>query len=106
MLEISCLVWVRYCSSAWATAVDTLGPTPPRPAAAPDLPLDHELAAESDTRKEAYIAAMDSMIKACPACGIVRKCTLESSEYLLPAPWRGQVCCDFDRPKGPFTRTR
>ena len=60
-------------------AVDTLGPTPPRPAAAPDLPLDHELAAESDTRKEAYIAAMDSMIKACPACGIVRMCTLESS---------------------------
>ena len=56
-----------------------------RPAAAPDLPLDHELAAESDTRKEAYIAAMDSMIKACPACGIVRKCTLESS---MPAVQR------------------
>ena len=58
---------------------------PSRPAAAPDLPLDHELAAESDTRKEAYIAAMDSMIKACPACGIVRKCTLESS---MPAVQR------------------
>ena len=27
-------------------------------------------------------------------------------EYLLPAPWGGQVCCDFDHPKGPLTRTR
>jgi hypothetical protein len=58
--------------------------------AAPPLPLEPELAAQDDTRKEACIKAMDSMIAACPAAGILRKCTLESS-YAAVVREHGQV---------------
>jgi hypothetical protein len=35
-----------------------------------------------------------------------KRTTVRTSTYYLPAPWRGQVCCDFDRPSDQFTRTR
>ena len=45
----------------------------------PRLPLEPELAADTDTRKQALLQAIDGMIKACPGAGLVRRCTLESA---------------------------
>ena len=45
----------------------------------PRLPLEPELAVDTDTRKQALLQAIDGMIKACPGAGLVRRCTLESA---------------------------
>lgn len=51
---------------------------PPAPAP-PSMPLEPELAAETNDRKAMTIKAIDQLIAACPSAGLVRKCTLESS---------------------------
>ena len=53
----------------------TVAAAPP----SPRLPLEPELAADTDTRKQALLQAIDGMIKACPGAGLVRRCTLESA---------------------------
>ena len=62
----------------WTLRSWTILQRPPSPTS-PRLPLEPELAADTDTRKQALLQAIDGMIKACPGAGLVRRCTLESA---------------------------